>query len=304
MVCPDTAAVSDFFALENVGMYFVVDSDREVAPQQATLIWRRLWEMRDLVPISAVLPAVVTSPCALLPDEDADATLVATLTQVPAESAWISCEIDLVKFLRRDGELRFDKLDPALEACVVAGERRHDETRWVDPNQNLDSWLNRRLSVFVRGWGDLVARRGDDPTALATLRELDALLKHVCQVLKRASRSLAESNGYCPALDVAGARVLQHGHEMNARWRQAVTDNALRHRNLLTLSPWDAFPRNGRADFRFMNLLPAIRHAHSVSMHREADISFWSARDFKAFHERVSAILRRCSEAPLVARQV
>jgi hypothetical protein len=69
-------------------------------------------------------------------------------------------------------------------------------------------------------------------------------------------------------------------------------------------SPWDVFPRGEPADFAWMNLLPVIRKAHSVSLQREVDISCWDARDFRAFHQRVSAILRSASDTPLVARQV
>jgi hypothetical protein len=285
-------------------MYFVVDPDKEVAPQQAALVWQRLWEMRDLTPIGAVMPAVVSSACPLLPDENADAMLVATLTQVPAGTAWVSFEVDLVNYLRRDGELRAALLEKDLRALVAEGERRHDETRWSDAEQYVDSNNNRRLSVFVRGWGDLVLRRDREPLALATLRELEMLADRLRAVLIGASRLVAAKSGYCPAHDIAGARVLRHGHEMNARWRRAVMDNGLRHRNLLTLSPWDVFPRDEAADFRYMNLLPIVRLAHSVSMRRDIDISCWDARDFKAFHERLSAILRSVGDLPLVAKQV
>ena len=285
-------------------MYFVVDPDMEVSPQQAALVWERLWEMRDLTPIAAVMPAVVTSASPLLPAEDADAIVVATLTQVPAGTAWVSCELDLCRYLRRDGGLRDAMLEKDLHARVVEGERRHDEMRWDDTGQHVDSNNNRRLSVFVRGWGDVARRSGRQPHGLDMLRELEALADRICAVLADASRSIAAESGYCPALDIAGARVLQHGREMNARWRRAVMTNGLRHRNLLTLSPWDVFPRDEPADFRFMNLLPIVRKAHSVSMRRDVDISRWDARDFKAFHERVSAILRSASDVPLVAKQV
>lgn len=285
-------------------MYFVVDPDREVAPQHAAFVWQRLWEMRDLVPISAVMPAVVSSPCALLPRERADATHVATLTQVPAGTAWAPLEVDLLRHVRRDGSLRLASLEAQLRAAVEEGERRHVETRWADAAQREDSRINRRLSVFVRGWGDLVRLRRIDPGDIAALRELEAVIDHVGNTLAGASRSLAAAHGHCPALDIAGARVLRHGDEMNERWRRAVTDNALRHRNLLTMSPWDVFPRGEPADFTWMNLLPAIRKAHSVSLRRDVDISRWDARDFRAFHQRVSAILRSASETPLVARQV
>lgn len=285
-------------------MFFVVDPDKEVAPQQSAFVWQSLWELRDLAPIGAVMPAVVTSACPLLPDEPADATLVASLTQVPSHSAWASFEIDLLRYARRSGALQEASLDAALRACVADGECRHDETRWVDARQLADSNNNRRLSVFVRGWGDLVALRGDDPTAIGTLQRLEALAEHIAAELVAASRALAAKVGYCPALDIAGARVVHHGGEMNARWRRAVMVNGLRHRNLLTLSPWDVFPRGEAADFSYMNLLPLVRKAHSVSMRRDADISNWDARDFKSFHERVSAILRSVSDMPLMARQV
>jgi hypothetical protein len=285
-------------------MFFVVDPDREVAPQQSAFVWQYLWELRDLAPIGALLPAVVTSVCPLLPDETADATLVASLTQVPAGSAWIATELDLLRYARRDGELRTGQLEAALRACIEEGERRHDETRWTEPCQLADSNNNRRLSVFVRGWGDLVAMWGVNPGRLETLQRIEALAARIVETLADASRKMATDIGYCPALDLAGARVVHHGREMNARWRRAVMDNGVRHRNLLTLSPWDVFPRDVPADFSYMNLLPVIRKAHSVSMRRDADISGWDARDFRAFHERVSAILRSMSDAPLVARQV
>lgn len=291
-------------ATDNERMYFVVDPDRDVAPQHADFVWRRLWEMRDLVPIGAIVPAVVTSACPLLPSETAAATLVATLTQVPADTAWATAEIDLPSFAQGSGELHWQRLESALRDAVAEGERQHVDTRWSGPGQRRDSRINRRLSVFVRGWGDLVDARGLDPRAVATLHDIEALADRIGRTLEDASRALADELGYCPALDIAGARVLHHGDEMNARWRRAVTDNALRHRNLLTISPWDMFPRAAPADFEWMNLLPVVGKAHSVSLRRDVDISCWSARDFRAFHQRVSAILRSASDAPLVARQV
>ena len=164
--------------------------------------------------------------------------------------------------------------------------------------------MNRRLSVFVRGWGDLVRRRNDNPVCLPVLGELEQLAHHIEAVLANASREIATRNGYCPAIDAAGARVQRHGREMAARWQRAVRDNALRHRNLLTLSPWDVFPRHDEADFRYVNLLPLVRCANSVSFRREAQIARWGVAEFRCFYERVGAILRRSGDATLVAKQV
>lgn len=289
---------------DNARMYFVVDPDKEVSPQRAAFLWKRLWEMRDLAPVSVMLPAAVSSACPLLADEAANGMLVASLVQVPERSAWVPLEVDLLKYARGDGTLRMGLLDAALRAAVQTGEQRHDATHWEDPARRHDSWLNRRLSVFVRGWGDVVARRRADPGSLATLSELHELAAHVTDVLVDASRQLAAKNGYCPALDVAGARVLQHGREMNARWRRAIGDTALRHRNLLTLSPWDVFPRFEPAELRYANLLPVIKHAHSISLRRDTRICHWNARQFRHFHERIAAIVRRSSDQSLIAKQV
>jgi len=137
--------------------------------------------------------------------------------------------------------------------------------------QQRDSQLNRRLSVFVRGWGDLVALQRVDPASLDTLQELRALAEHVVTVLAAASRQLADQNGYCPALDVGGARVLQHGSEMNAR---------------------------------YTNLLPVLNCANSVSFRRDVDICHWNVKEFKGFYDRVSAILRCNRGLPVVAKRV
>jgi hypothetical protein len=285
-------------------MFFVVDPDKEVSGQHVALIWQRLWELRDLAPVGAMLPAAVTSPCPLLPDEAADSLLVATLTQVPGGSAWVPLEVDLMRYARADGEIRVGQLDVALRVAVETGEAVHDVCDWPDAGQRYDSRLNRRLSVFVRGWGDLAARRRQDPSALATLAELRRIAAHISAVLVATSRELARQHGYCPALDVAGARILQHGTEMNARWRRAVVDNALRHRNLLSLSPWDIFPRGAPADLAYADLLPLIECADSVSLRRDVSLPHWNANEFKRFHDRIAAILRRSSSQSLIAKQV
>ncbi len=285
-------------------MYFVVDADRDVSAQQSALVWRRLWELRDMAPIGAMLPAAVSSACKLLPDEPANAVLLPSLTQVPDGSAWAELVVDLADYADETGGLKVHRLEAALRASVESGEQRHDDIRWRNATQQADSRINRRLSVLVRGWGDLVLQRRREPGAHATLVELRQLAAHVASVLENASRDIAARRGHCPALDIAGTRILQYGSEMNTRWRRAVVANALRHRNLLTLSPWDVFPRDRPADRAYANLLPLLCFAHTVSFRRGVSICHWNAREFKSFHDRVAAILRRSSDASLIAKQV
>ncbi len=285
-------------------MFFVVDSDKEVSPQQAAQAWQQLWKLRDITPINALLPAGVVSSCPLLPDEEVEAVYMPTLSLVPGNTAWVGFELDLLEYAGPRGDLRLTQLESRLRECVHTGEQRHDTTEWASSSMSLDSCMNRRLSVFVRGWGDLVRRRNDNPGFLPVLGELEQLAHHIEAVLVDTSREIARRNGYCPAIDAAGARVQCHGREMAARWQRAVRDNAMRHRNLLTLSPWDVFPRRREADWPYTNLLPLVRCANSVSFRREADIAHWSVAEFRSFYERVGAILRRSGNATLVAKQV
>ena len=285
-------------------MFFVVDPDKEVSPQHSALLWEHLWAMRDLAAVRVMLPAAVSSPCPLLPGEAANAVLAAGLMPVPWASAWASVEVDLSRYLSVDGCLRLALLDAALRTAVDKGEQWHDGATWGSPAQRTDSLTNRRLSILVRGWGDVVAAGRGDPASLATLRKLQQLARHIVAVLTDRSRALAGRNGHCPAYDVAGAQIPDHGGEMNERWRRAVGSNAIRHRNLLTLSPWDVFPREQSADYRYINLLPLLDCANSVSFRRDIDIGHWNVKEFRGFFERVSAILRCSGEMCLIAKQV
>ena len=38
-------------------MFFVVDPDMEVSPQQSAEVWQHLWAMRNFAPVSAMLSA-------------------------------------------------------------------------------------------------------------------------------------------------------------------------------------------------------------------------------------------------------
>ena len=149
-------------------MFFVVDPDKEVSPQHSARVWEHLWAMRDLAPVRAMLPTAVSSPCPLLPSETTNAVLMAELMPVPGESAWAPVEVDLSRFLDAKGHLRLALLGAALRAAVDKGEQWHDATAWGSAAQRNDSLVNRRLSIFIRGWGDVVAASQGDPASRNT----------------------------------------------------------------------------------------------------------------------------------------
>ena len=226
--------------------------------------------------------------------------------RVPVHSAWVPMQVDLSSFADSAGTLATTSLKNTLESTVDDGEKLHDQTEWGDSRVEYDSWLNRRLAIALRGWGDIVARRGANPTALQTLRDMEELAEWACRVLHDRSRVLAASKNWCPALDEAGSLVMQtrQSRRWGRRWKRAMQDVAVRHRNLTTISPWDVFPRDIPADLRYADLLPLTRFADSLSFHRDVSIQHWNVNDFKGFYERLAAIVRCNGGAGLVAKQV
>lgn len=251
-------------------------------------------------------PSIVSSRCPLLAAEAADEFLPVGCMQVPKHSAWIALEVDVAAFATTSGEIQMPELERALHECVDEGDRLHDETDWIEPQVEYDSWFNRRLAIALRGWGDLVALRGSDPRHLATLRETERLAEWICTTLQTRSRHLAARDRCCPALDAAGARVrlAKQPRLWDRRWKKALADVAVRHRNLTTMSPWDIFPGTSAADLSYSDLLPLTRFADSMSFQRDVSISHWNVNDFRAFYERVTAIVRCGRGAGLVAKQV
>jgi hypothetical protein len=285
-------------------MFFVIDTSATRSRGSEDRIWQHLWHMRDVVPISVVLPTIVSSACPLLAEENADAILSSTGIQVPQDSAWIPMRVDVSQFAHDNGDIRLNALERALSDCVDRGDSLHDSRDWPSPAIQFDSWLNRRLAVAIRGWGNLVKRRGADPRAFRTLTELEELADFINKTLRARSQVLAKERGHCPAVDAAGAKILASGNEMKLRWRRAVDQTALRHRNLITMSAWDVFPQDQPADSRYVDLLPLLRCANCLSFQRDVDISHWSINEFRRFYERVSAILRCSRDAGQIAKQV
>lgn len=285
-------------------MFFVIDSRSTRSLRDESRLWEHLWAMRDFTLVSIVVPTVVTSPCPLLAEENGEAILSSTGMQVPQDSAWVPLQVDVSAFATRSGNIRYGALEAALNICVDRGDVLHDTHDWPSRAMQYDSWLNRRLAITVSGWGDLVHTRGADPTDFRTLDELETLAGFISETIVARSRLLASERGYCPAVDVAGASLRSSGEEMQLRWQSAVDASALRHRNLMTMSVWDVFPRGRPADLRYFDLLPILRCANCLSFRRDVDIRHWNVKEFRRFYERVSAILQCNIDARRIAKQV
>ena len=139
-------------------MFFVIDSRGTQTLRRRPEIWTHLWKMRDFMPVSVVMPTVVSSPCPLLAEEGADTVLTVTGIQVPRDSAWVPMQVDLSAFANDKGDIRLGALEAALNDCVNRGDKLHDVHDWPSPAIRFDSWLNRRLAVAYLRQIDLLQR--------------------------------------------------------------------------------------------------------------------------------------------------
>jgi len=83
--------------LHNGRIDTVVDQTVHCTPAESQLLWRRLWELRDLAPVVAMLRAAATSACPLLADERAVMLDVGSHRAIPADPRYA----DLVPLISR-----------------------------------------------------------------------------------------------------------------------------------------------------------------------------------------------------------
>ena len=295
--------------------YVVLDSlqmrhhDNELVRTEADSNWSMLWHRRVGPPaVTPAYAASVTTRCPLLGDEAATCLLPETGLQAPAQSAWLPLELDLLHFSDGHGRLQWPSLQRALEVAIVAGDTILDHLYWPLPEQRSDAWQNRRLAVSLGGVGDLVVERGANPADLRCLRWVDAIVARVHALLWNCSRMQARKTEPLPALLAACPAVRWDcdikRSDWDLRWRRAVANSAVRHRNLLVMSPYAVLPSQSRPFADFVDLLPVLHHADAFSFSQPRTDGFRSLREFAHFHRRAWAVMQRRNAASLVAAGV
>ena len=269
--------------------------------------WLQLWDLRAETNVRAAFWPLVTSPCALLTAEHADNILPGLGLQASSESAWITATLSLNDYADSRGELDDAALTLALDDVFAEADLAHTNAQWPTAVMQHDAWMNRRLAIRVEGLADYAKRCGLAPEQHATLQRLRQILLRIRQVLRQCSQQQAKMNGLLPAIGLHNpAGKLPAGPQRDrweSRWLSAVEQAAVRHRNMLVLSPWALFPR-GNADLRWMDLLPLLRLADACVFRDRPDISNWNINEFKHFHRRTWALMRRIEADTLVAERL
>lgn len=271
--------------------------------------WSFLWQRRagspSLVPAYA---ASVTTRCPLLGDEAATAVLPELGLQAPVGSAWLPLVVRLTEFSDGRGRLCWERLQHALTAAIDLGEALLDRCAWPAPSLARDAADNRRLAVELRGIGDLAVERGANPADLASLRWIDRVVARVHALLWGRSQALARARGPLPSLlrsePTIGWRCDRSRSDWQLRWRRAVAESGMRHRNLLVLSPYSVLPAGAESASDYLDLLPVLHHADAFAFGRPPAGCFRHTAEFARFHRRAWAVMQRRNAASFVATGV
>jgi hypothetical protein len=270
--------------------------------------WLQCWHLRNGGYVRTAFAPMVSSPCPLLSSETADAILPMSGLQVPPATAWIPLQVNVTDYANERGELSVFALRECLRRSVEYGESMHEDAGWPTAGMRHDAWLNRRLSISVTGIGDLAKMRGLDPQSFVGLQDLDAVLREIRETVNNHSRQLATAAEPLPSLRLpdpgCGAADVVTRSDWQSRWQSALRFAAIRHRNLLTLSPWSVFPSADVADSRYCDLLPLLAYADACAFPASPCIRDWNINEFKYFHHRAWAVLEQKDAQQMIAEQV
>ncbi len=270
--------------------------------------WLQCWHLRIGGYVRTAFAPMVSSPCPLLSSEVAHGILPGSGLQVPPGTAWVPVEVNVTHYSNDHGDLSVFALRECLCRCVEYGESMHDEVEWPTAAMRHDAWLNRRLAISVTGIGDLAKMRGLDPQSFVGLKEMGAVLLEVREAVNNYSRKLATDTEPVPALEMSGPSRgpsdVVGRPDWQARWQTALRFAAIRHRNLLAISPWSVFPTADAADSRYCDLLPLLAYADACSFPSSPCIRGWNINEFKYFHRRAWAVLEQKDAQQMIAEQV
>lgn len=265
-------------------------------------LWRHAGGPWAVIPVYAGL---VRSSCPLLSDEVADSVYPANGLCAPNGSAWLPMRLNLADFADAGGQLRLRDLERALVAAVRTGDRLIDRLRWPSAPMLDDARNNRRMALLLDGIGDLARLQGRDPAELVVLNDMSGLVRHVKATLSAASLELAADNELLPAI----ARNCPSRHTQgsdrhatwSAHWHEAVRRCAVRHRNLLLLSPVSVIPCQAQDRRSWSDLLPLLAYADACACLPERVPHDWKLLDYKRFHHRAAAEINRWNEPSVIA---
>ena len=256
--------------------------------------WRYLWEERRTV--RPVYGGLVKSACPLLADEVAMTVVPGVGLLSPAHSAWLPVQLDITALADGSGTIDESMLRSVVDRALRIADRNIDCLRWPGRRRSADAWQNRRIAFCLTGIGDLVHRTGADPADLSTLHIMGQLVNLVRQALDESSGRLATERGELPSLARACPAISwfdgPHGPAWRSQFDAARRSAAIRHRNLLVMSPDTVVPAIEQPSPGYADLLPLIAAADAWAFAGAPGYGKWNATQFKHFHRRARAVIQ------------
>lgn len=282
--------------------------DSRVAQRTASN-WKFLWRHRaQRRAVQPVYGGLVRSTCRLLADEVAGAVIPTRSLLAPAGSAWLPVGLPVSRFCCPAGTPDWDRLRLALRRLLILVDKLIPELEWHDPRQRADASTNRRVAVCATGLGDLLLRSGRSPQALESLNWLTELVGRIQKELSAQSSKLATTSEMLPALKqsnpVCGWSAGLDRDRWHRQWEIAVQEAAVRHRNLLVLSPSSVLPKHQPDCAGFADLLPVLGIADAWSFDCDAQTRGFNLTQFRDFHRRARATIQSAQRASFVAAGV
>jgi len=264
--------------------------------------WTYLWRgSREPGPVMPVYGGFVRSTCPLLAEEVAITVLPDLGLLSPQHSAWLPVKLDVSALAAADGDIDDTQLRAVVECALGEAESCFDDVEWPGRRRQADARLNRRIALTVTGVGDIVHQSGADPAEFRCLQSMQRLLGRIRTSLDDTSASLARQLGEVPSLSRACPPLCgfagSHGETWLSRFDEARRDAAVRHRNLLVLSPYSVLPRTDRIDPAYIDLLPLIGVADAWVFADPPRLDGWNVTQFKHFHQRARAVIQ-ASQGP------
>ncbi len=277
--------------------------------ERAAANWSYLWRQRGVNrPVVPAYGGIVRSACPLLADEVAATMLPDRGVNVPNCTAWLPITLPLTAFTTSSGRIHWALLTTAMEKAVALAEQMYSQVHWHDEQQEQDARDNRRLAIIVTELGDIVQRRGDNPASLSCLRWLAGVVTRIRDELQAQSRQIATRNGPIPVLEQANhVGQWQAGPQRESwrrHWNEAVHSSALRHRNLLVISPYSVVPSATPSTAAYSDLLPVLAFADAWSFAAPPQFRGWDATQYRDFHRRARATIQGSHSASFVAAGV
>jgi hypothetical protein len=279
------------------------------AQQRAAANWNFLWRNRTSPrPVMPVYGGLVKSTCPLLSDEVAATVMPATGLHVPANTAWLGIELRLTHFADGAGRLEEGRLYTALRRAVRIADFLLEQQAWPCPMQRADATANRRLAFRLSGIGDLVVMSGRNPRDLDCLHWLGGILRRIRRSLYATSVRIAEQRGALPAImaayPIAALPEGPHRDAWQKRFAVAARKAAIRHRNILVISPYAVLPGDLHSKPAFTDLLPLIAIADAWSFADPPAFTRWNITEFSQFHRRARAVIQGSQAASFIAAGV